>query len=377
MAKNVYIHIPFCRGKCHYCSFVSFDKLELKGDYLPALKKQIKTEYKCEKLNTLYFGGGTPSLLTIDEIQSLINLFNFEKDAEITVEVNPDDVELNYLKGIKQIGVNRLSIGSQTFNDEFLKIIGRIHNSAQILSALNCAKKAGFKNISLDLIYGLPKQDLKSFEADLRQAINLDIQHISLYGLKIEEGCYFYKRNPQNLPDLDIQADMYLKAVEVLKNAGFKHYEVSNFTFHSQHKAQNLKLGEKDIYPFESRHNLNYWNNNTYYGFGCSASGYLEGIRYTNQIDLEKYIQNPLAKISEQKLSEQEILEEAIFLGFRKIAGINIEEINQKFRIDFRSKYRKILSKYQEFFVKTNNGYALNLNGILISNEILAEFISD
>lgn len=361
MAKNVYIHIPFCKSKCNYCSFVSFDNLDLKEQYLFALEKQIQNEYKGEKLETLYFGGGTPSLLSIDEFKSLLNLFNFGNDIEITVEVNPDSIDKNYLLELRKIGVNRLSVGAQTFDDKILKLIGRRHNAKQIELAVNSAKEAGFNNINLDLIYGLPTQELKTFETDLKIAIGLNIQHVSLYGLKIEEGCYFYKSQPQNLPDIDLQADMYLKALETLKKADFNHYEVSNLS----------------KYGFESRHNLNYWNNNTYYGFGCSASGYISGVRYTNETNLRKYIENPLLKISEQELTEQEILEEAIFLGFRKIAGINIEEINEKFGLDFNKKYPKILNKYSNYFIQTQNGYALTLDGILISNEILSEFIID
>lgn len=386
MIKNAYIHIPFCRSKCNYCSFVSFDRLELKTAYLKALENQIDAEYKGEKLNTLYFGGGTPSLLSVEEFKRLLGLFSLENNAEITVEVNPDSIDFEYLQELKSLGINRLSIGSQTFDDKVLKLIGRRHNSEQIKSALNCARKAGFDNISLDLIYGLPAQDLKDFEEDLKVAVDLQPEHISLYGLKIEEGCYFHKRQPDGLPDLDMQADMYLKAVEFLKNSGFEHYEISNFARKS----------------YESKHNLNYWNNKTYYGFGCSASGYifypsprplpqgarvesgfcpssLQGqfIRYTNQLDLGKYIQNPFKKISEQKLTKQEVLEEAIFLGLRKIAGINIEEINKKFNINFEEKYFEILKKYSDFFTKTEKGYALNLQGILISNDILSEFISD
>lgn len=403
MSKNAYIHIPFCRGKCNYCSFVSFDKLELKDAYIGALKRQIKAEYKSKKLNTLYFGGGTPSLPTIDELDSLIGLFNFENDAEITIEANPESIDDGYLKKLNKIGINRLSIGAQTFDNSILNIIGRRHNAKQIEYTVNSAKRAGFKNISLDLIYGLPMQGVNEFEIDLKKIVDLDVQHVSLYGLKIEEGCYFHKNMPQSLPDLDLQADMYLKAVEMLKSASFGHYEISNFA----------KPG------FESKHNLNYWNNNSYYGFGCSASGYiipsshpfplryaavqskllhfnkeiagnlaspLEGegtrtfiakkhIRYTNEPNLEKYIENPCLKISEQKLSKQEILEEAVFLGFRKTAGINIGEINQRFDINFNEKYAKILNKYSDYFIKTEKGYALTLEGFLISNEILSEFI--
>lgn len=359
MTKNAYIHIPFCKSKCHYCSFVSFDSIELKREYLDALKKQIVEEYKNEELNTIYFGGGTPSLLTVDDFAELMSLFKLENDAEITVEVNPDSVDLEYLTGLRNLGVNRLSIGAQTFDDDILKSIGRRHNPVQIKTAVDCALKAGFENISLDFIYGLPNQEIKDFASDLEQAAKLGIQHVSLYGLKIDEGCYFYKNQPENIADSDIQADMYLKAIEVLTQNGFEHYEISNFS----------KSG------LASKHNLNYWAGDTYYGFGCAASGYENNIRYTNESHLKKYIQNPLTKESKQGLSEPERLEEAIFLGLRKIAGINIEEINQKFNINFNKKYAKILDKYTEFFTTTQNAIALNQKGILVSNDILSEFI--
>lgn len=359
MIKNAYIHIPFCKGKCHYCSFVSYSRLELKEQYISALQKQIQTEYKGEKLNTLYFGGGTPSLLEVSELKSIIDLFDFEDNSEITCEVNPDSVDFEYLCGLREIGINRLSIGAQTFNDETLKLIGRRHNSEQIKMAVYNAKKASFNNISLDFIYGLPNQGINDFISDLETAINLDIQHISLYGLKIEKNCYFDENPPENLPDSDLQADMYLKAVEILKNNGFEHYEISNFS----------KKG------FESKHNLNYWNNNTYYGLGCAASGYGNNYRYTNEADLEKYIVNPFKKAVNHELSSNEILEEEIFLGFRRLSGINIAEINKKYSISFLEKYSKIFEKYSDYFIKTEHGYTLNLNGLMLSNEILSEFI--
>lgn len=360
MTKNVYIHIPFCKGgKCNYCSFISYGDLNLKDEYLIALKNQILTEYMGEKLNTLYFGGGTPSILEINDISDLISLFNFSTTPEITLEANPESVNEDYFKALRNLGINRLSLGSQTFDDEILKLIGRKHSSVQVANAVNSAKMAGFNNISLDLIYGLPLQDLNGFKNDLNNAIGLDVTHISLYGLKIEEGCYFYENTPANFPNLEIQADMYLLAVDTLKKAGFEHYEISNF-------AKN---------GFESRHNLNYWNNNTYYGFGGAASGYLDCIRYTNQRDLKLYIRNPFFRISETRLTKQEVLEEAIFLGFRKVAGINVDEINQQFDINFDEKYETILEKYSKYFVTTSNGYALTLDGLMISNEILSEFI--
>lgn len=354
MAKSVYIHIPFCKSKCKYCSFISFPALEKKCEYLGALKQEILYFYKDEPLNTLYFGGGTPSLLDIKDFDELISLFNTNSQTEITAELNPETLTGDYLTELKKTGINRISLGCQTFNDSILKLIGRRHNAEQVLNAVKLAQNAGFDNISLDFIYGLPTQTIEDFENDLKQAISLNIQHISLYGLKIDEGCYFASHMPENLPDDDIQADMYLKAVDILKK--FEHYEVSNF-------------GKP------SRHNLNYWDNKNYYGFGTAAHGYLGDTRYSNAETLDEYIKNPLQHKTETVLSLQEQLEEEIFLGFRKMSGINVSEINKKFKIDFEKKYSEILDKYKNYLIKTENGYSLNTNGILISNSILSEFL--
>lgn len=359
--KNTYIHIPFCRQKCKYCSFVSYPKLELKKEYLKSLFKEIKEKYNGELLETIYIGGGTPSLLTSDEINSIIKFFNLSDKTEVTIELNPETITVEYLSELKEIGINRLSFGCQTFDDNILKIIGRRHNSHDVENVVSYAKNAGFDNISLDFIYGLPEQTTEMFEKDLIKAISLDIQHISLYGLKIDEDCYFAKFPPENLPDADTQADMYLKAIEILTNNGFEHYEISNFS----------KKG------YSSKHNLNYWNNNTYYGFGCAAHGYENGVRYANETNLEKYINNPLNPKESHILSKQEQLEEEIFLGFRKTKGINTEKINQKYNIDFCQKYQKVLEKYVslKYLSETKEGFKLTDNGILISNVILSEFL--
>ncbi len=361
MPKNVYIHIPFCKSKCRYCSFVSFSKLELKEQYINALVKEIQTKYNNELLNTLYFGGGTPSILSVEEFSNIIKIFKIDEHTEITTELNPETITVEYLQGLKDLGVNRLSFGCQTFNNEILKLIGRRHSSTDVKNAVKFAKDVGFTNISLDFIYGLPQQTINDFENDLKAAISLGIQHISLYGLKIDENCYFYKKPPQNLPDEDTQADMYLKAIEIMTNNEFEHYEISNFA----------KKG------FESRHNLNYWDNNTYYGFGCAAHGYENGIRYFNPTTLDEYISESTVHKSNHQLSLQEQLEEEIFLGFRKISGINVKKINKKFKIDFRKKYVTTLNKYisYKYLKETNTGFALTDNGILISNVILSEFL--
>lgn len=352
--KNAYIHIPFCTQKCKYCSFVSYPRLGLKQEYISALKSEIKSRYKDELLETLYFGGGTPSFLTPDEFKSIIELFNIDKNTEITAEFNPETYPTS-----KYFPINRISIGCQTFDDNILKLIGRRHSSSDVINAVDTAKKSGFNNISLDFIYGLPNQKIEMFEDDLKRAISLDIQHISLYGLKIDEGCYFSKHTPENLPDNDIQADMYIKAIEILTNAGFEHYEISNFSKPN----------------FYSRHNLNYWNNNTYYGFGLAAHGYENNIRYFNTSDLDEYISNPTKHKFEHNVTNQERLEEEIFLGFRKMSGLNVDNINKKFSIDFEKKYQKLLEKYSTYIQKIGNHYKFTTDGILISNNILSEFI--
>lgn len=363
MIKSAYIHIPFCSSKCNYCSFVSYDKLNLKDSYVDSLISEIKSLYKNELMKTIYFGGGTPSLLPVNDFKQLLNLFNFDVNTEITVEVNPGNADKDYFKNLKNLGINRISLGVQVFDDKLLHLIGRRHNKNDVIKTLKYLQEAGFDNISIDLIYGLPDQTVNDFLKSLNQALNLGIQHISLYGLKIEEGCNFYKKKPDLLPDNDEQADMYIKAVELLTNSGFNHYEISNFA-------------KKD---FESKHNLNYWDNNCYYGFGVAASGYEGSVRYTNQSSIEKYIQNPKLKESVIELSKSNKLEEEIFLGFRKINGININQINKKFNIDFNEKYHEIVSKYisSGHMLRTDEGYKLTLNGILLSNNILSEFIED
>ncbi|MCM1339852.1 MAG: radical SAM family heme chaperone HemW [Muribaculaceae bacterium] len=363
MVKSAYIHIPFCKSKCGYCSFVSFCNLDLKKEYLKFLAKEINYFYEDEVLNTLYFGGGTPSLLTVGEFENILRRFRISDKTEITTELNPDDVSYDYLRRLYDLGINRLSFGCQTFSDEVLKLINRRHSCAQVIEAVEFAQRAGFRNVSLDFIYGLPNQTLDSFLADLRRGVNLGVSHISLYGLKIEEGSFFYDNPPMNLPDDDEQADMYLAAVEFLTGLGFEHYEVSNFS----HPGCN------------SRHNLTYWNNDEYYGFGLAAHGYKNGTRYANFDTFEEYFNKPFERKETKLLTVQEKLEEEIFLGFRRMNGINLTQINDKFGIDFFEKYNKVLDKYEglNLLEKTLQGYKLTPNGVLVSNVILADFLTD
>lgn len=363
MIKNAYIHIPFCQSKCHYCSFVSYTGVsdEDKQSYVDTLTAEIEHFYKNEVLETLYFGGGTPSLLTIEQLVQIKNLFTLADNAEVTIEVNPDTVDEKYLLALKTAGFNRVSIGIQSFCDKLLKNIGRIHDSQKAIDIVNTAKTIGFDNVSVDFIYGLPSQSLENFIADLERAVELGVSHISLYGLKIEEGCYFDAYPPEDLPDDDLQADMYLAAINLLESKGYIHYEISNFS--------------KENYY--SKHNLAYWNSCEYYGFGAAAHGYVNGVRYANYSDLKDYKDKFRYKDISLYIAETNMLEEKIFLGFRKGDGVDVSEIKAKFNVDFEEKYSRILQKYIEtgHILKTPKGYKFSNNGFLLSNVILAEFI--
>ena len=361
MIEHAYIHIPFCTGKCHYCSFVSGKNIEDKDKYLTALIEQIKAEYNGEELKTLYFGGGTPSLLEANDIAQLVGLFVLDKNAEVTIEANPETVEYEKFKSFKSAGVNRVSLGVQTFDDEILKLIGRRHSSEKIYSAIDCIKKAGFENVSIDLMYGLPNQTIQGFDEDIQKAIDLNVQHISSYGLKIEEDSYFGKNVPKNIVDDEIQAQMFTMLCEKLKQNGFEHYEISNFA----------KIG------YQSNHNNSYWKNKEYYGFGLNASGYVGKVRYRNEDDFKSYLNNPLKKVEENELNTQEIMENEIFLSLRLKEGIDILNLKKKYNIDFLERYKTVIKKYSELDMinVAKDRCCLTHAGILLSNEIMCEFL--
>ena len=361
MIRHAYIHIPFCLRKCNYCSFVSGKNIEKKDIYISKLIEEIKHKYKNEKLKTLYIGGGTPTLLDTENLKQILDLFCFENNAEITIEANPETIEKEKTEKIKELGFNRISLGVQTFNNDILKTIGRNHSEKTIYNSIKMIKEAGFSNVSIDLIYGLPNQNISLFKKDLEKALSLDIQHISTYGLKIEEGSFFYKNPPNNIPNDEEQANMYSFLCKFLEQNRFEHYEISNFA----------KKGKK------SNHNCAYWRNENYYGFGLNASGYENNIRYKNTSDFNKYIINPLTREEEIKLSKNEIKEEEIFLALRLREGINIKNLNNKFDINFEQEYKHIIDKYSKLnLLIIENGFCkLTETGILLSNEIMSEFI--
>lgn len=369
--KNLYIHIPFCASKCHYCNFISFSgKNEFIASYFAALKAEMKFclgRQAAIGLETIYIGGGTPSVVDTRFYKDIFGLLSeltcISLDAEITMEINPGTVNINYLKEIMDIGINRLSIGVQSFDDKILKSINRIHSSQEAIETVKTAQKAGFENISIDLIYGLPEQTIEGWETTLNKALSLGINHISTYGLKIEEGTEFFRHLPKNLPDDEVQSQIYLKTIDILENNGFNHYEISNFS----------KKG------FESRHNLCYWKNKKYFGFGLSAHGYLDDIRYSNTENLEEYLKDPTKSAFENQISAPEKIEEAVFLGMRLTEGINTKEFKLNYGIDIYQKYSKIIEKYIDYGFMTydsSKNLKLTKHGILLSNSILADFLA-
>ncbi|MFA6988998.1 MAG: radical SAM family heme chaperone HemW [Candidatus Gastranaerophilaceae bacterium] len=367
LLESIYIHIPFCLQKCNYCSFISFiDNLHRQKEYFDALLNEISSASYDGTIKTIYIGGGTPSLIDISNYEKLFEFiykkFKVSNTAEITLEVNPATGDLNYFTNLKKLGINRLSIGAQSFDDNILKFINRPHLSNDIKNTVKLAQKACFENISLDIIYGLPFQTFEILEKTLNECINLEIKHISTYGLKIEEGTVFYKKPPEKLPAEDLCADMYLKIIDILLKNDFEHYEISNFS-----KRE-----------FKSKHNINYWKNNGYYGFGLSAHGYIEGKRYANTDNFDKYLKNPLLKEFSNTLSSKDMMEEGIFLGLRMSKGISLKDFKTRYNVDICTKYSDIIQKYSELELLTvKNGHiSLTTKGFMLSNIVMAEFLN-
>lgn len=356
---SIYIHIPFCINICSYCDFSKFYYNEKWVDnYLNELEKEVKNNYKNELVNTIYIGGGTPSCLTLkqlDRLFDIIKVFNLSKNIEFTIECNID-VEEDKLKLFKKNNVNRISIGIQTVNEKHLKTINRFHNKKIVLDKIKIIKKY-FDNINVDLIYALPYQTLKELKEDLDFYLSLDIPHISTYSLIIEPNTKLYIDGIQNI-DEDIDYEMYKLINKTLKENGYIHYEISNYS-------------KKN---YESRHNLTYWNNLEYYGFGIGASGYINNIRYDNTRSYREYINGNYRK-EENNLTKKEIIENEFILGFRKVNGIDINKFNKKYNIDLLSidVVNKLLKENK--LIVENEHIKINEEYLYVSNSILLEFI--
>lgn len=364
--KFCYIHIPFCDKKCAYCSFVTYEKKDGKEEYVKYLIKELNL-YEKGSLETLYFGGGTPSVLDPSLIDKIIKEFELQKEAEITLEFNPEKSYYENLKKYKEIGINRLSIGCQTFNDNLLKRVGRIHTANEAIGAFNRAKEENFENINLDLMFALPNQTLAELKEDLNILKKLSPEHISIYSLIWKEGTKFallkekgiIKETPEEL-----EAEMYDYIISFLEDNGYLHYEISSF----------CKKG------FESKHNKAYWHNENYFGFGLGAAGYLKNTRYTNVTNFKKYYemleQNLLPRKEEEIITNKKKLEYQLILSLRMLKeGFNLKDLKKNFEIEnFYINKLKELVKKELLFIENNN-YKLTKKGLFFSNEVFSELL--
>ena len=354
MNKAVYIHIPFCKNICSYCDFCKmFITSEWSYKYLDCLKEEIKDRYLGEEIHTLYIGGGTPSALddtALLKLKDILNLFNLHALEEFTFECNLDDINEKLLGILKNIGVTRLSIGIQSFNHENLKILERRHTYKEAEDSIMLVQKLGFNDINLDLIYAIPGETLKDLESDLKLFLKLKPNHISTYSLMIMPHTKIYLRHFSPISE-DEDYAMYHYICRVLKKKGFNHYEVSNFALKGH----------------ASKHNLTYWNNDYYYGFGLSASGYYDGIRYTNTCSFKKYL-NGEYDGERNILTKKDIMDNEIMLGMRKLKGINILDFENKFGIDIEDAYpikqllknKDLIKKGEYIFIAPDKLYVMN-----------------
>ncbi|MDD2435532.1 MAG: radical SAM family heme chaperone HemW [Bacilli bacterium] len=361
MIKACYIHIPFCERICSYCDFckVYYDNKWV-NDYLTSLELEIKDKYQGDVLDTIYIGGGTPTCLKIEELKRLfdiIKMFKVSDNLEFTIEGNIESIDEEKLKLFKNNYVNRLSIGVESFHPKHLELLNRRHSTKETIDALTLIKKMGFKNINIDLIYAIPNQTIDELKEDLNLFLKLDLPHLSVYSLIIEEHTKLYLDKVDNI-DEDLDYEMYQTINQILTNHGYHQYEISNYA--------------KDNY--ESKHNLTYWNNEEYYGFGLGASGYLGGVRYTNTRSISNYLKGNYVNEKIQ-LTKDEMVENALILGLRKIKGIKIENFEQKYGIKMmEDKVIKELIKEEKLI--SNNGYIyINSKYIYLSNEILVRLM--
>lgn len=359
--KSVYIHIPFCKDICSYCDFCKFIYNEKwLNQYLIELEKEINTQYKNEVIETIYIGGGTPSLLSLEHLNRLFSIiakFKLANNYEFTFECNIESITKEKAMFLFKNKVNRLSIGVETFQEKYLTFLNRHHKLEETRLKIAMLKQIGFNNINIDLIYALPNQTLKELESDIDAFLKLDINHISTYSLMIEPHTKLYINNIHNI-DEDLDYEMYNLICKKLKDNGFIHYEISNFS----------KLG------YESKHNLGYWNNLEYYGFGVGASGYINGIRYDNTRNLMKYLKGEWLDNS-HLLSFNEKIENAFILGFRKINGIDIKDFYDKYKLDvLKIDVIKKLLNDKKLMLEKNNLF-INPKNFYIQNEILINFM--
>lgn len=371
---GLYIHIPFCKGKCIYCDFYSLPSAEDKMDrYVSALCRHlIETAPRAAgyTVDTVYFGGGTPSYLGEKRLKKILKTveknYTLSREAEVTLEANPDSLQdWREVRALRRRGVNRISLGVQSTDDGELKTIGRVHSFAQVKEAVAAVRKGGIKNLSLDLIYGLPDQTMERWQTTLEQAADLEPEHLSCYGLKVEEGTPLWRmQDALNLPDDDLQADMYLWAVDFLARRGYEQYEISNFA----------KPG------FASRHNLKYWTLREYAGFGPGAHSDFGGVRYAFVRDLEAYctgVESGGNILSEsERIDDRERDREYLMLGLRTAEGISRRTFENRCRMSF-DPIEGVLEKMAVpgYAKKEGDRWRLTPEGFLVSNQIIGQVL--
>ncbi len=380
MNTGIYLHIPFCKSRCSYCDFATdvYRNTETVERYVNAIIKEVqssKSKVQDSKIeaDTIYFGGGTPSLLSAKQLEKILEAvhkkFTIEKNAEITIEMNPATVSLETLREYKSLGVNRASFGVQTFNDISLKLLARGHDSNDARRTFELLRRANFENVSFDLIGGLPHQSLKDWENNLNEALKLNPEHLSLYLLEIQEGTPLAEQirsKRQPAPDEDLAGEMYEMMIEKVSTKGFEQYEISNFS-----KPE-----------FESRHNSKYWTLDPVFSFGCSAHSF-DGkqIRWSNERDTAKYvslIENDKSPIVETNvLSRKQLSAEFAFLTLRLTKGLNLEEYENRFDIRLREKYAEEFSRLTELeLIKFDKNHLyLTRKGMVYSNEVFTVFV--
>lgn len=375
MRKNisVYVHIPFCKSKCYYCDFKSFVNNEKYfQDYLEVLKEEIKSfDFTNYTIDTIFFGGGTPTILPskyICDIMEILSYYKISENAEITIECNPATADFDYFRNIRKSGINRLSVGVQSTNDELLNKIGRVHKYKDVINTFENAKKAGFENINADLIMSLPNQTIYDMEKTLEDIFKLDLQHLSVYSLIIEEDTVFGRLNDcefekLNLPSEEVDRETYHMICQMLSENNYKQYEISNFA----------KIG------FECRHNINYWQRAEYIGFGVSSHSLLNKKRFANTNNLKEYLLDKgKTKHEKNSLSKEDEMEEFIFLGLRMLEGVDICKFKKEFGEDFYSLYKEVIEEMQKLGFLEFNGSMLRLTdkGIDVSETVIFEIIT-
>jgi oxygen-independent coproporphyrinogen-3 oxidase len=374
-AAGLYLHVPFCSSRCSYCDFATgLYQSELAERYVCALVEEIKASRFCgERVDTIYFGGGTPSLLAPPQLDRLLvtlhDRFDVDEAAEVTLEINPGSVTEAKLRAFRSLGINRASFGAQTFDDAELAKLGRSHSVADTLKTFTDLRRAGFTNVSFDLIAGLPGQTLSGWQRNIKQALELFPEHLSFYLLEVHQGtplAEHIRRGIQPVPDDDLAGVMYQWMLDRASEAGYEHYEISNL----------CRPG------FHSRHNVKYWTAAPYYGFGCSSHSYDGELRrWSNHRDVLKYVETIESGLSpvveEQQLSQTDVRAEALFLGMRLMRGIDMHAFRESFGVDLRDEYAADLDRFCKAGLVEFEGDLVRLtrNGALLSNEVFAAFV--